>query len=329
MYKIYTDGSCIGNPGPGGWAAIIFDNNGRKMLSGESTYTTNNRMELSAVKEALRKIREAGSVDSKITVYSDSAYVVNAFKEGWLKNWKNNSFFGVKNSDLWIEIDRLASGLDIEFQWVKAHNGDKFNEMCDQIAKSMADSAGKKPKDESPNMDPNSKDAIPARYEELSLFDSMDATSESKDEHNKVIEDPLLQDDVDDLDDIDALVEEVKRLRAENAALKKQNSDLTEVAKTANTMLVDADEYQKAIDLVSFYQDKYRTHVKKSSEFSNAALELIDGYMAKTVFYRKKRICGKHPFCDYCSAYYKSPCPVALVNQKIAENKAKEGVAST
>ncbi len=132
MITIYTDGACKGNPGPGGYACIIRDEFGtHKTLSGGDVATTNNRMELMAAIVALESLE----VKSSITLYSDSTYVIDGITKwihGWYKsNWKNNS---VKNIDLWKRLDSIAKQHDMKWNWVKAHNGNEYNELVDQLA---------------------------------------------------------------------------------------------------------------------------------------------------------------------------------------------------
>tara|TARA_B110000211_G_C13615970_1_gene351038 strand:- start:104 stop:532 length:429 start_codon:yes stop_codon:yes gene_type:complete len=134
-YVIYTDGACSGNPGPGGWAAVILDaKNNETNISGEAKSTTNNRMELMAPIMALRKIKKA----SKIIVYTDSTYLKNGITV-WIKNWEKNGWKNankktVKNKDLWIILNELSKKKIIEWKWVKAHTGNKYNEIADKLA---------------------------------------------------------------------------------------------------------------------------------------------------------------------------------------------------
>ncbi len=122
--KIYTDGSCLGNPGPGGWAYLIEFEGGHFDGTGGQPYTTNNRMELQAVIEALKTLKKK-NLDGKIFIYSDSSWVVKTMKE----NWKRK-----KNLDLWSELMPLLINKDIEWQWVKGHSGHPQNEFCDKKA---------------------------------------------------------------------------------------------------------------------------------------------------------------------------------------------------
>ena len=138
MIKIYTDGSCIGNPGSGGWAAIILDNDKKNIISGRKKNTTNNQMELMAAIKALVFF----SKKQKIRIYTDSNYV----KEGitnWIKiweknNWKTANKKKVKNVELWIKLNTLSNFHDIEWKWVKAHSGDSLNDMVDKLARKAA-----------------------------------------------------------------------------------------------------------------------------------------------------------------------------------------------
>ena len=138
MIKIYTDGSCIQNPGNGGWAAIIFINNEKIVISGNKKKTTNNQMELLAAIEALKKIPER----QKIQIYTDSRYVkqgITEWIEKWIQNtWKTSSKQKVKNVDLWKELNEISKKHKIEWHWVKAHAGDAFNEEADELAKKAA-----------------------------------------------------------------------------------------------------------------------------------------------------------------------------------------------
>lgn len=132
---IYTDGACSGNPGPGGWAAILMAGGAKKEMSGGERDTTNNRMELMAVIEGLKALKRPCNVD----IYSDSAYVVNAFEQNWIgkwvKNgWKNSAKAEVANSDLWKELINLTSMHNVTFHKVKGHADNEFNNRCDELA---------------------------------------------------------------------------------------------------------------------------------------------------------------------------------------------------
>jgi ribonuclease HI len=135
MIKIYTDGSCKGNPGPGGWGALIISRGDKKEIYGGEEKTTNNRMELSAVIEALK------AIDNQVcplTIFTDSTYVLKGMSE-WIKGWKSNNWISsnkkpVKNKDLWIILDSLASLHIIEWIWVKGHSGHPENDRADFLA---------------------------------------------------------------------------------------------------------------------------------------------------------------------------------------------------
>lgn len=134
---IYTDGACSGNPGPGGWGAVLLYKDQYREIRGGERQTTNQRMELQAVIEALQAIKV---IDWDITVYSDSAYVVNAFQHKWLDNWQKNGWRNSKkepvaNQDLWQQLLHLTGKNRIKIQKVKGHAGDKFNERCDELAR--------------------------------------------------------------------------------------------------------------------------------------------------------------------------------------------------
>ncbi len=137
---IYTDGGSINNPGPGGYGVVIVGQNSTKELHGGFRLTTNNRMELMACIVALREIK---TKDKKITLFSDSSYVVNGMTKGWAKNWRRNGWIKsdrkpAVNPDLWSELLDLAEGLDVRFNWVKGHAGNPLNERCDQLAVASA-----------------------------------------------------------------------------------------------------------------------------------------------------------------------------------------------
>ena len=138
MIKIYTDGSCIDNPGKGGWAAIIFMNNKKIVIKGNKKNTTNNQMELMAAIEALKKI----STGQEVQVYTDSKYVklgITEWIEKWSQNnWKTSSKQKVKNLELWIELNEISKKHKIEWFWVKGHAGNLINEEVDALAKKAA-----------------------------------------------------------------------------------------------------------------------------------------------------------------------------------------------
>ena len=140
MIKIYTDGSCLNNPGNGGWAAIINHNGNVVKISGSEKETTNNKMELMAPIKALQKIDK----DNKIEIYTDSKYVKLGITE-WIHKWKKNNWQTskkepVKNKDLWIQLYDLTSSFEISWIWVKAHAGNTLNEEVDLLAKKAAES---------------------------------------------------------------------------------------------------------------------------------------------------------------------------------------------
>ena len=134
-YVIYTDGACSGNPGPGGWGAVILDEVNKEIgISGKEKSTTNNRMELMAPIMALKKIKK----NSKIIIYTDSTYLKNGITT-WIKNWEKNGWKNankkpVKNKDLWIALRKLSKEQIIDWKWVKAHTGNKYNEIADKLA---------------------------------------------------------------------------------------------------------------------------------------------------------------------------------------------------
>jgi len=130
---LYSDGSSLGNPGAGGYCAILKYGSAQKIVKGAEANTTNNRMELKAVIEGLKAIKEP----CEVVITSDSNYVVKAINE-WLQNWIKKNFKGVKNVDLWKEYLEIAKKHDIKAIWVKAHNGHEENELCDTIAKQEA-----------------------------------------------------------------------------------------------------------------------------------------------------------------------------------------------
>lgn len=133
---IYTDGACSGNPGPGGWGSILMYGDNKKEIAGGKQDTTNNVMELTAVIEGLKLLK----FPCKVKLYSDSAYVVNAFNQkwiyGWLKNgWKNASKEPVKNKELWQELYDLTKVHEVEFIKVKGHSDNEYNNRCDELAR--------------------------------------------------------------------------------------------------------------------------------------------------------------------------------------------------
>ena len=140
--NIYTDGSCVGNPGPGGWAAIILKDNNKKELFGGEKITTNNRMELTAAINALEYCAsEDGEQPSfkQINIYTDSNYVkdgINIWINNWEKNnWKTADKKNVKNVDLWKKLKQEVKSKNLEWKWVKSHSGDPMNDLADKLAK--------------------------------------------------------------------------------------------------------------------------------------------------------------------------------------------------
>ena len=134
---IYTDGSSIGNPGPGGYGVVLMAGRHRKELSQGYRLTTNNRMELMAVIVGLEALKIPRS---EVTIYTDSQYVVNAVEKKWVFGWEKKYFAGKKNADLWQRFLKIYRCHTITFQWVKGHAGNKENERCDQLAGAAAQS---------------------------------------------------------------------------------------------------------------------------------------------------------------------------------------------
>jgi len=133
--ELYTDGACQGNPGPGGWAALLLYGGNEKLVTGSDPDTTNNRMELMAVIGGLEALKEP----VELTVFSDSKYITNAFNQHWIDNWVDNRWKAstgkpVKNPDLWQKILELKRPHQIEWKWVKGHSGNVHNERVDQAA---------------------------------------------------------------------------------------------------------------------------------------------------------------------------------------------------
>ena len=142
--EIYTDGSCLGNPGPGGWGVLIPQKSGDVRLSGGEDHTTNNRMEMMAIIKALEwlheNINEGELADTRITVFSDSNLLMGTLNQGWKRK---------ANTDLWAQIDKLRAWLHIEWTWVKAHATNKLNNQVDKLALAAATKAKKSlPKDD-------------------------------------------------------------------------------------------------------------------------------------------------------------------------------------
>ena len=139
--EIYTDGACRGNPGPGGWGAILVYQGKEKELSGGEKNTTNNRMELTAAIESLKALKEP----CQVTLTSDSKYLVDGIQKGWAASWKKKGWKKSDNSpalnpDLWDELLTLVDRHEIEWVWVKGHVGHPYNERCDALATAFADS---------------------------------------------------------------------------------------------------------------------------------------------------------------------------------------------
>ncbi len=139
IIQIYTDGSCLGNPGPGGWGAILLYKKSKKILQGNAPETTNNRMELMAAIKGLEAVKRP----LPIHVFTDSSYVKDGITK-WLKGWVNNGWKTankkpVKNQDLWEQLAALEAKHDVVWNWVKAHNGNKYNEEVDDLARNAAE----------------------------------------------------------------------------------------------------------------------------------------------------------------------------------------------
>lgn len=133
---IYTDGACSGNPGPGGWGCLLIYGEQRRELSGGETATTNQRMELFAAIAGLQALKEP----CQVLLYSDSAYLINAFRQGWLANWQKNGWMNSKkepvaNQELWQELARLTAIHRVEWRKVQGHRGQPENERCDELAR--------------------------------------------------------------------------------------------------------------------------------------------------------------------------------------------------
>ncbi|MDD3148902.1 MAG: ribonuclease HI [Candidatus Riflebacteria bacterium] len=138
--SVFSDGACSGNPGPGGWGAILRYKESEKELSGGERETTNNRMELMGVISALESLKEP----CQVRVFTDSKYIANAFTEKWLENWQKNGWKTagkkpVKNKELWERLLKQASIHKLEWQWIKGHSGHPENERCDQLAVAARD----------------------------------------------------------------------------------------------------------------------------------------------------------------------------------------------
>ena len=133
---IYTDGACSGNPGPGGWGAILIYGENKKEISGREKETTNNIMEITAVIESLKLLK----YPCDVKLYSDSAYVVNAFNNNWVESWQKNGWINskkeaVKNKELWKELIELTKTHNVTFIKVKGHSDNEFNNRCDELAR--------------------------------------------------------------------------------------------------------------------------------------------------------------------------------------------------
>jgi ribonuclease HI len=143
--KVYTDGACSNNPGPGGWAAILLYQGHEKAISGYEVHTTNNRMELMAAIQGLMALKESCVVD----LYSDSAYLVNAFEKGWLiawqrNGWKNSKKEPVENQDLWKHLLNCSKDHQVRYIKVKGHSDNEYNNRCDKLARAAIKEAQKK-----------------------------------------------------------------------------------------------------------------------------------------------------------------------------------------
>jgi ribonuclease HI len=141
---IYTDGACLGNPGPGGWAAVLLSGNRRKEISGAAAGTTNNRMELKAAIEGLKQLKRS----CRVVLITDSRYLHDALERGWLEKWRRNGWktasrSPVKNQDLWRELHGLLQRHRVDFRWTRGHQGTEENERCDELARRAA--RGQKP----------------------------------------------------------------------------------------------------------------------------------------------------------------------------------------
>ena len=144
--SIHTDGSCLGNPGPGGYGAVLLHGDERREFSGGRKLTTNNRMELLACIVALEELAEP----SVVSITTDSRYVHDAIEKRWLAKWKKNGWKtadrkDVKNKDLWTRLDELLSRHKVRLTWVRGHNGHPMNERCDRLARRAAQGAGLEP----------------------------------------------------------------------------------------------------------------------------------------------------------------------------------------
>ncbi len=139
VVDIYTDGACLGNPGPGGYAAILKWGDMEREIVDSSSHSTNNRMELSAVLAGLKALKHP----CRVRIHTDSKYISRAINENWLKKWEKNGWKtsqkeDVKNRDLWEELLALLREHEVEFVWVRGHSGDEYNERCDRLARQAA-----------------------------------------------------------------------------------------------------------------------------------------------------------------------------------------------
>ncbi len=123
--EIYTDGSCLGNPGPGGWGAVLIHNGKEKHISGNEIDTTNNRMEMTAIIKAFEFLHKHKLQDKDLFVYSDSSLIINTFNKGWKRK---------ANRDLWAELEKLTAWLNITWTWIKGHSTNKHNNLADELA---------------------------------------------------------------------------------------------------------------------------------------------------------------------------------------------------
>lgn len=140
MVTIYTDGSARFNPGPGGWAAVLKYGEHIKEICGGVRMTTNNRMELISVIQALKCLKKKGL---DVTIYTDSAYVVNTINKGWINTWVKNNFKDRANADIWQEYLQVSKDFNLTFVWVKGHADNEGNNRCDTLATSMSNDANK------------------------------------------------------------------------------------------------------------------------------------------------------------------------------------------
>lgn len=133
--KIYTDGSCWPNPGPGGWAAVLVDESGKRIeISGSAKHSTNNRMEMFAVASALSKLK----FPCDVTITTDSQYVMHAFTKGWITGWEKNGWRKqnklIANAELWVKLKKIVDSHNVNWKWIRGHTGHPENERCDVLA---------------------------------------------------------------------------------------------------------------------------------------------------------------------------------------------------